>query len=208
MFILYANKTDLTVRKKEPLTSGSANVYRARFDFSADWDGLERVAVFKAGAESRSVLLDDTGQCTIPWEVLTKPNLPLQAGVYGTRNGDTVLPTVWANLGVIQPGAAPGELSRPPTPGLWEQELAKKADRLDYTEDGELGLYSGDKLLSSVKVSGGTGSGYGIGHGLKVKDGDLTVVTTDDFSGDNTLPMTAAGVETVVGNIEVLLGTI
>ena len=208
MFILYANKTKLAVQDREPLTSGSANVYRARFDFSADWDSLKRVAVFKAGAESRSVLLDDANTCDIPWEVLTKPNLQLQAGVYGTHNGDTVLPTVWANLGVIQPGAAPGELSRPPTPGLWEQELAKKADRMDYTEDGNLGLYAGDELLSSVKVSGGTETGYGIGHGLEVQDGDLTVVTTDDFSGDNTLPMTAAGVETVVGNIEVLLGTI
>ena len=38
---------------------------------------------------------------------------------------------------------------------MWEQELAGKADNLDYTESGELGLFSGEKLLSSVPVQGG-----------------------------------------------------
>lgn len=67
-------------------------------------------------------------------------------------------------------------------------------------------------LIAIQKVSpdetDGVNYSYGIGHGLKVENGDLTVETTDGFAGDNTLPMTAAGVETVVGNIEVLLGTI
>lgn len=154
MFILYANKTQLTVRRREPVTSGSANVYEALFEFSADWEGLKRTAVFQAGTERRSVLLDESGQCAIPWEVLAVPGLQLTAGVYGTGAGETVLPTVWASLGTILEGAAPGENARPPTPDLWEQELDRKADRMDYTEAGDLGLFSGDKLLSAVPVSG------------------------------------------------------
>ena len=51
MFVLYANKNQLTARKKEPVTSGSVNVYTARFEFSPDWAGLTRKAVFKAGKE-------------------------------------------------------------------------------------------------------------------------------------------------------------
>ena len=208
MFRLYADKTQLSVCQREPVTSGSVNVYQVRFGFSEDWDGLERVAVFSAGPESRSVLLDGANECAVPWEVLTKPRFRLTVGVYGARDGETVLPTVMADLGVIHAGAATGAESRPPTPELWEQELAGKADRLDYTPDGGLGLYAGDRLLSSVRVSGSGGGSWGVGHGLQIVEGDLTVATTDNFEGDNTLPMTAAGVQTTVGNIEALLGTI
>ena len=42
MFILYADKNKLTLRQREPVTSGSANVYPVRSEFSGDWNGLER----------------------------------------------------------------------------------------------------------------------------------------------------------------------
>lgn len=157
MFVLYADKTQLTVRRREPVTSGSVNVYRARFEFSDDWDGLTRTAVFKAGAVSRSVLLGGDGECTVPWEVLEKPSTKLQAGVYGTLGGEVVLPTIWADLGVILEGTTTGEDAKPPTPDIWEQRLAAKGDTLGYTEAGDLGLYAGDTLLSSVPIEGGGG---------------------------------------------------
>lgn len=160
MFEFYANKTRLTVRQREPVTSGSVNVYRARFEFSPDWEGLSRTAVFRAGGVSRSVLLDGAGECEVPWEVLERPNTSLEVGVYGTLRGDTVLPTDWAGLGVIQPGAAPGKGARPPTPDLWRRELDRKGDGLRYTDTGELGLYAGDRLLSAVPIAG-TGTTIG-----------------------------------------------
>lgn len=209
MFWLYANKNQLTVRQREPVTSGSVNVYPARFEFSADWDNLERTAVFRAGDKSVSVLLDETGETVIPWEVLATPGKRLEAGVYGTRGGDLVLPTIWADLGYILTGVAPGDEARPPTPDLWKQELAKKGDGLAY--DGvELSLMSGDKPLSKVVITGGGGGSiaYRFGHGLKQDGIDVSVDAVSDFSGDNTLPMTAAGVQTTVGNIEALLATI
>jgi len=153
MFILHANKTQLTVRQREPVTSGSVNVCKARFEFSPDWDGLTRTAVFKAGEVSRSVLLDECGECSVPWEVLEKSNIQLRAGVCGTRGGKEVLPTIWADLGAILEGAAAGEDAQPPTPDLWEQKLAGKGDSLGY--DGtNLSLMSGDKPLSTVKIAG------------------------------------------------------
>lgn len=127
MFILYAEKTRLSVQKSEPVTSGSVNVYPVRFQFSPDWEGMVPTAVFRTDWKSYAVVLDQSGECVIPWEVLTKPRLRLEAGVYGTRDGDVVLPTVWADLGMVLEGAGPGEAARPPTAGAFEQVMGELA---------------------------------------------------------------------------------
>lgn len=172
MFQLRADKNKLTLLQRELLTSGSVNVYMARFEFSSDWTGLTQTAVFRAGERTVSMALDGSGECAVPREVLTVPGQRLEVGVYGTRGGEVVLPTVWADLGYICTGAAPeGELW-PPTPELWEQELARKGDRLGYTEDAELGLYAGDKLLSAVPVAGGGEGGATDHRVLSHRDAD------------------------------------
>ena len=90
----------------------------------------------------------------------------------------------------------------------YQQELAKKGDSLSY--DGlNLTLLSGERPLSSVPVAGGGGAVvYHFGHGLRQDGLHVWVDAVDDFHGDNTLPMTAAGVYAAVGNIEALLGAI
>ena len=154
MFRLFAEKNKLALLEREPVTSGSVNVYGAQFEFSEDWTGLDRTAVFEAAGVSREVRLYPGGACVVPWEVLRVPGVRLRAGVYGKQGGEVALPTVWADLGVILEGVPAGE-SPPPSPDVWEQALARKGDALGYTEDGELGLYSGEKLLSAVPISGG-----------------------------------------------------
>ena len=124
MFILSANKVCLNVEAREPVTSGSVNVYEVQFKFSADWEGLDRTAVFAAGEEQVSVVLDSSNTCTIPWEALQSPRRELRAGVYGTKGGEVVLPTVWASLGTIREGCSPGEEAQPPTPDVYGQILA------------------------------------------------------------------------------------
>lgn len=209
MVVLYVDKNQIFLRKTELFTSGSVNVNRVSFAFSEDWEGLSKTAVFRQGRKSVSVPLNTDNQCDIPFEVLQEHGAVLYVGVYGARNGETTLPTIWASLGTVQEGAALGPDAHPPTPDLWEQELAKKGDKLEYTEDGALGLYAGDKLLSAVPVVGGEGGPvYQFGHGLKQEGLTVSVDAVDDFSGDNTLPMTAAGVYATVGNIEALLKTI
>lgn len=158
MFILYASKNQLTVRKKEPITSGSVNVNQVRFEFSEDWDGLERVAVFKAGSVSQPVLLDDTNTCEIPWEVLEKSGIQLQAGVYGTLGEETVLPTIWASLGTILKGVDAPEGQYPPTPELWEQALAGKQDKL-HGEPGQVVGFDEEGNAVPQDASGGGGEG-------------------------------------------------
>ena len=209
MFVLYADKNKLTVRQREPITSGSVNVCTVRFEFSGDWDGLTGTAVFRAGAEVRSVLLDGSGVCSIPWETLQTPWVRLTAGVCGTRDGNVVLPTVWADLGVIQAGAAPGGNAGPPTPELWEQALSHKQDKLTGLPGQVVGFdEAGNAAPQVIAAVGEGGPAWLFGHGLKQTGNLVSVDTADGFDGDNTLPITAAAVQTAVGNIETLLETI
>lgn len=158
MIRLYADKNELAVQAKEPLTSASVNINTVHFDFSPHWHGLTKTAVFKTGGDSFSVLLTQP-ECPIPWEALTTPGRTLYAGVYGTKDGSLVLPTTWASLGEIQEGVKPGEDAQNPTPGVYEQitgELANKADSMAY--DGlTLSLKAGEKVLSAVEIAGGGG---------------------------------------------------
>ena len=147
MFLLEVHKNGITARVTEMVTSGSVNVYPVEFEFSRDWDGLERVAVFRSGGESVSAMLDGADTCTVPWEVLTANDVgkALYIGVYGVRDGEVVLPTVWASVGKVYEGAKPGAASLPPTPSLLDQALdrvGKEADRAENAGGG-----------------GGTGSG-------------------------------------------------
>ena len=173
-FILYADKNKLIVRKRGPLTSGSVGVYPVRFEFSMDWEGLSRTAVFQADGEPVRMLLDESGACSIPREVLVKPGVRLKAGVYGVQGGEIVLPTIWADLGEILRGVTmPDGGTYPPTPELWEQALNGKGDALEY--DGlNLSLLAGDKKLSTVQIAGGEGgvpAGGAAGQVLSKVDG-------------------------------------
>lgn len=158
MFYLNAEKNKLTVQQKEPVTSGSVNVYTVQIEFSEDWDNLDKTAVFRAGCVKRSVAIAD-GKCTIPGEVLGSAGHCLMAGVCGNQGDTVVLPTVWANLGLILEGAVPGGGQEPiPPPEGWQEALESKGDNLDL--DGQtLKLRSGGKVLSSVDLPGSRSEG-------------------------------------------------
>lgn len=133
-------------------------MYQVQFHFSPEWEGLSKTACFRSGPEIISVLLDSGGRCTVPWEV-TDPGdsgKRLLIGVYGSRGGSVILPTVWADCGVIREGACCGTGSRPPAPGQYEQLLDAVAGRADgMAYDGEmLSLTAGSRVLSSVKIRG------------------------------------------------------
>lgn len=77
----------------------------------------------------------------------------------------------------------------------------------------EEGSISSDQIADAVEeyfaehpATGG--SDFRTDNSLIMKDGLLSVNTTDTMEQDNTLPITSAGVYSIVGNIEVLLKTI
>jgi len=153
-FALYADKNQLIVRQREPITSGSVNVYMVQFAFSGDWEGLTRTAVFKAGGVSRSVLLGADGQCVIPWETLISHGQQLTVGVYGVRDGSMVLPTIWVGLGTILKGVECGEGAQPPMPNLWEQRLSAKQDKITGAPGQIVGFDENGQLVAQTLPTG------------------------------------------------------
>lgn len=149
MFSLFAKKNVLAVNQREVVTSGSVNVYEVQFQFDSEWDGLEKTAVFRAGDCTVSTLLDETETCIIPWEVFQDAKRTLYAGVYGTKNGNTVLPTIWASLGEIKPGVTQGENTQPPTPDVYSQILQVAKDAEDVAQsvrdDADSGKFNGEQ---------------------------------------------------------------
>ena len=158
MFNLYANKTDLTLQQREQTTSGSIGIYIVRFQFSREWDGLEKIACFRSGSQVISVLLDETGECVVPREV-TDPDdkgKNLYAGVYGTNSGTVVMPTIWADLGTIREGTYCGSNASPPTPSVWSQALERKQDKLTGLPGQIVGF---DESGSAVPIDPPEGGG-------------------------------------------------
>lgn len=92
------------------------------FTFDSAWESLEKTAVFRVNGKTMDQIhLEKTA--TVPWELLQNPGCRLWAGVYGSNaDGSLQIPTLWADLGVIQPGADPsGDESADPTLPVWQQ---------------------------------------------------------------------------------------
>lgn len=64
------------------------------------------------------------------------------------------------------------------------------------------------KELGSGSVPGGSGTTYEAGDNIKIENGKISVITTNEVAEDNTKPITSAGVFKTVGNIDSLLNTI
>lgn len=121
---LKVNKADAHCKDSVTLTSGMAGA-KIKFEFSSEWDGLGKTAVFTAGTVTKYVVLDETNICTIPAECLVTPRILIVCGVYGTDGDAVIIPTVWASLGVIVEGTSvSGEEPEAITPTLYNQVTA------------------------------------------------------------------------------------
>ena len=134
MITLTVSTRDVTVTDKETLTVGSVGIGIA-FEFSEDWEGLNRVACFRMGDEGEvyEIILTESGgvwQTAIPAVVLTEEGEPVFAGVYGAdENGDVVVPTRWGSVGIIRPGtSSESQGTMPDDPdSYWAQVLGLAA---------------------------------------------------------------------------------
>lgn len=129
--IFIANKAGMRCVEKETLTSGMLHAVTCMFNFSPDWDGLGKTAVFECGnvVKDQAVL---NNRADIPWECLVAANVGkhLRVGVYGINgDGDVIIPTVYCNAGdVVERGADPaGDPSIDPSPTVYQEVLADNA---------------------------------------------------------------------------------
>ena len=86
--------------------------------------------------------------------------------------------------------------------------FVQNADTNAYIERTFIKTVNGAKPDENGNVDVTGGINFETDNTLILKDGILSVNTTDDMEKDNTLPITSAGVYATVGNIEALLKTI
>lgn len=172
MFYFYASARKVEIKKTDTLVSDSINVYPCKFQFSADWNGLVKTAVFRAGTSAIEVLLDESLQCNIPWEVLQKHNIDLYVGCYGTKGEDIILNTTWTNIGKIYEGtkdkATPGE---DPSPDILTQILSQMGDLSSLETQNKTSLVNAinevntktgeveSNLATKIDIAGGVATG-------------------------------------------------
>lgn len=115
--------------QNELLTSGSEGI-TVDVEYSHDFDGLQKAAVFTNGETSIDIL-NPSDSVTIPWEVLSKVGKRVKMGVYAYNTDGIVIPTVYADLGIVQQGADPNlDENANPTLPVWA-EIEEDIDELD-----------------------------------------------------------------------------
>lgn len=174
-------KARAEARGREPLTVGMSNAVTVGFDFSPEWAGLSKTAVFTNGKTTVDVLESqwaDGVAADIPHEVLAEEGRRVQVGIYGTDGETVVLPTVWATLGVVLPAAEPsGDESTDPTLPVWAQ-LQKEIDGIGAPSHEDIAAAVEDYLAENpveapvTSVNGKTGD-------VKVS-GEVKVVKCED----------------------------
>ena len=174
-----------------------------------DWTGREIKAMFEQGCTVYEVPV--TGG-----EITAKQQLNLTAGDWrvwlvgnSARDGDVIprITTNMAHISVAPTGGTEGNPFPATPPTVEEQLRADMGNLADLTTEDKSSLVA---AINEVRRTGGGGTAYTIGHGLKLdaKTNTLSVDTADKMEQDNTLPITSAAVYVEVGNINALLKTI
>lgn len=174
-----------------------------------DWTGREIKAMFGQGCTVYEVSV--TGG-----EITAKQQLNLTAGDWrvwlvgnSARDGDVIprITTNVAHISVAPTGGTEGNPFPAIPPTVEERLRADMGNLADLTTEDKSSLVA---AINEVRQTGGGGTAYTIGHGLKLdaKTNTLSVDTADKMEQDNTLPITSAAVYVEVGNINALLKTI
>ena len=206
---LTANHQSLTAEYL-PLAAESVQYLTAKVVCETeDWTGRKIKAMFGQGCTVYEVPV--TGG-----EITAKQQLNLTAGDWrvwlvgnSARDGD-VFPRITTNVAHISVAPTGGTEGSPfpATPPTVEEQLrADMGNLADLTTEDKSSLVA---AINEVRQTGGGGTAYTIGHGLKLdaKTNTLSVDTADKMEQDNTLPITSAAVYVEVGNINALLETI
>lgn len=204
MIRVSVTRADATVTETETLTAGRVGLECA-FAFSADWNGLQKVAVFE-GAETIEVALGTANVAVVPPECMTTAGFKLRCGAYGlSAAGDIVIPTIWAKAGKIKESSGPDDESlAPATPALVAQIIAK-ANSAEETansikEQASRGEFDGFSPYVGVtetenghrvSITDSTGTkDFDVMDGADGEDGVSPTIAVSDITGGHVLTIT------------------
>lgn len=155
MIKITANGVCARAQRLEPLTSGMVGA-KVAFELSPDFDGLTVTAVFTNGAVTKDVL-NPSDECFIPPEVLETAGKTVKVGIYAVRGSEIVIPTVYAPIGVVLPGADPsGDTSTSAALPMWAQIEAMIGNLDDLTTEAKNNLV--DAINEAAQTGGGSAS--------------------------------------------------
>ena len=170
MIKITANGVCARAQRLEPLTSGMVGA-KVAFALSPDFDGLTVTAVFTNGAVTKDVL-NPGEECFIPPEVLETAGKTVKVGIYAVRGSELVIPTVYAPIGVVLPGADPsGDTSTSVTLPVWAQIEAMIGSLDDLTTEAK------NNLVAAINEAAQSSGGASIA--MRV-DGEYIQYSTDN----------------------------
>lgn len=141
------NGADATVSDLKTITSGMVGA-TVSIEYDSTWDGLNKQVVIKT-----PLCVMNADGTTIPHELLKLKGVVVSVGVYGyTDDGTIAIPTVYAELGRVQPGADPeGDPATKPTLPVWarmQNQINGIADKVGNLENAlGTGLAELDALI-------------------------------------------------------------
>ena len=213
---------------KTPLASDSRLYIAGAVSFDAEWDDITAIWLNfepRQGEAINAYLTDGAFDESL--------GVSLSAGTWrvsahGSNSAGKEIHTTPVLLNVAQAGGLDGEAPPYVPPDAAGQIAAVAAEARDIAQsvrdDADAGKFKGDKgdpgLTPHIGENGNWfygdedsgipagAAGIKTDHTLSYTNGVLSVNTANAPEADNTLPITAAAVNTVVGNIETLLNKI
>lgn len=211
----------ITVRSRVPtITEGEEVIshnsdYVIEFDFDEEWTDNYKTVYFVCEDGSYQAVVMDGNSCGVP--MLDGEHRRIFVGVQaGAAKKPSVLKTTCPCCLKVRDSIADllGQPIPDPTPDVYQQIMAL----LEDIKQGEVSPEDIQKAVDNyltenpISVDIATTEKAGIvavGKNLSItEDGVLSVDTTDSAEQDNTKPITSAGVNLVVGNINALLAII
>lgn len=163
-----------------------------------------------------SNLGDTEALCVIPqiaegMVIADIPNILLQSGrkivAHSVSMSEDCFETIWESILAVHPRPKPSDYVYTETEVLEYRTLSKRIDEIEKNGVSDEQIATAvEKYLDENPVNAGVQ--FETDTTLTLKDGILSVNTTNEMEQDNTLPITSAGVFAQVGNIEAILKTI
>lgn len=158
----------LTIEIENDINAGEYNITPVNFEFSEEYEGLTKMAVFTAcGSEPvKEAILNN--QCIIPLEVLEQPGV-VSLGVYGYETDGTDLELRYSpkaqNFNVKVGSYREGNDPELPTPTEWERVLELINEAITETNNLNIDVNKEDNITTIT---------------LTKKDGTQKIVQVED----------------------------